>query len=140
MVGTSEIVKTSWPRALCLREHRTLEGGSEFPTPHKLLDRGPLIGRSKAHSMGVGTSDPWWELPTPAELQKKVLKCLSMVITILVKHFGIFKQSFLIPLSSSVFPILKFKVEIHKSLQWSSNTVYLANLALLIALFYFNNF
>jgi hypothetical protein len=37
--------------------------------------------------------------------------CLSWVISIGIKHFDIFKLSIHIPLNSTVFPILKFKIE-----------------------------
>ena len=40
--------------------------------------------------------------------------CLSCVVSISSSHFGISQQSFCISLKSTVFPIIKFKIEIYK--------------------------
>jgi hypothetical protein len=44
-------------------------------------------------------------------VHKFVILYLSWVVSILIKHFDIFKLSIRIPLNSTVFPILKFKIE-----------------------------
>ena len=60
----------------------------------------------------------WSEVPTPAEkagknAQVSVL-CLLWVVSISISHFCISRPSFRIPLNSTVFSILKFKIEIYK--------------------------
>ena len=90
----------------------------ELPTPPKTAGRRPFIRRSKPHPLWVGTSDTGSELPNPiatAGISAQVSAlCLSWVVSISIRHFGICKLSFHIPLNSTIFPILKVKIEIYK--------------------------
>ena len=90
---------------------RTFDIGSELQTYPKIAGREPLIERSKLHSMGVETSDPYNNCK-----DKCLIECFVslMVVSISIRHFGICKLCFHIPLNSTIFPILKVKIEIYK--------------------------
>ena len=90
---------------------RTFDIGSELQTYPKIAGREPLIERSKLHPMGVETSDPYNNCR-----DKCLIECFVslMVVSISIRLFAISTSSFRIPLNSMVFPILKFKIKIHK--------------------------
>ena len=91
---------------------------SELPTKINQLAENPLSELTRKFRWGSELPTTLKELPTPTEnvgLSAQVCaKCLSRVISISVKHFCISRPSFRIPLNSTVFSKLKFKIEIHK--------------------------
>jgi hypothetical protein len=85
---------------------------SELPMLLKRLAEDPLSDLWSNFQQGS-------ELPTHTESVRKLsaqvyVLHLSWVVRISIKHFDIFKLSIHIPLNSTVFPILKFKIEINK--------------------------
>jgi hypothetical protein len=144
-VGTSDQLKSCWPRGCCRKLNGTSDrGGSELPTLGQNFHPSEIM-LAEDPSSGELWHFRWGsELPTPTEKSElSARKCMCVfcrIVSFSSLHLSISRLSFRVPLNSTVLPTLKFKIEIYKSLQGSSCTVSLANMPSLIALFNFNDF
>jgi hypothetical protein len=91
---------------------KELPGGVGTSDPVQRVSLNSIVGRTDALPTKVS------ELPTPtkkAGLSAQVCaKCLSKNMLAFQGRFGIFHSIFRIPLNSTMFSILKFKIKIYK--------------------------